>query len=486
MAGRENYNWKPATLQSSFSFLHLWRTARMLPLACVLFVSPAKLLAAGSAGTHQRDTSICTAPDLDFDDKTNADALTKYKATVNEMLGQEQFGQLDCLAEALRSSKAKFASGAWKLHILYEGLRAPLGHATEEDWKAHLQELDRWVALESQSITARVALASAYEAYSWDARGEGASDTVSESGWRLFGQRTDKAMQILEQASKLRKKCPEWYLIMLALALDQGWKREKTAELLNQAIAFEPDYYYYDCQYADFLSPKWYGEEGDSEHFAAETADRGGSAGDILYFHIAAYMIIRNRGVGSMRFSWQRIQKGYAELEKQYGISFDAMNRLAYIATKEKDSAVASVLFQRIGDHWEEGVWECKPCFDSYRTWASNFGPDALEEHSIRDAANADMQTEEGRQLAKDFQQKFAPLIRECIEAQKEPSELHPIEMLIHINNDGSINTGQHGLGVLEMCLSGRLWGKSLETPHAVHWLRIEIDPHAWLADPVK
>ena len=461
----------------------------MLPLTCALLflvASLGKLWAAGAADTRQRSSAACTAHDLDFDDKTDAEALEKYKTAINQMLVQEQFNQIDCLAETLRSSKAKFPSGAWKLHILYEGLRAPLGHATDEDWTTHLEKLDRWAALKPQSITARVALASAYEAYAWDARGQGTSETVSESGWRLFGQRTGKAMQILEQASKLRKKCPEWYLIMLALALDQGWKREKAAELLNQAIAFEPDYYYYDRQYADFLSPKWYGEEGDSEHFAAETADRGGSAGDILYFHIAAYMIIRNRGVGSMRFSWPRIQKGYAELEKQHGVSLDAMNRLAYIATKEKDSAVASLLFQRIGDNWEEGVWECKPCFDSNRTWASNFGPDTLEEHSTRDAANADMQTEEGRQLARDFQQKFAPLIRECVEVQRDASELNHLELLIHINNDGSINTGEHGVGALEMCLTRQLWGKLLETPHAVHWIRIDIEPQAWLAAPVK
>src|SRR5712691_1935257 len=237
-----------------------------------------------------------------------------------------------------------------------------------------------------------------------------------------------------------REAAPEFYLSHGILALLPVLDLNSTVELLNQAIAFEPDYYYYYSRYADFLSPKWYGEEGDSEQFAAESADRvGGAAGDILYFHIAAYMIVGNRGIGSMRFSWSRTQKGYAELEKQYGISLHALNQLAYIAGKEKDAGVADQSFQRIGDHWEEAVWECKPCFDSARTWASNFGPDILKERSTLDAANADMQTDEGRRLAKDFQQKFAPLIRECVEAQREPSALDPVEVLVHINDDGSI-----------------------------------------------
>jgi hypothetical protein len=441
-----------------------------------------KLLTAGTGGTQQPGSAACTVHDLEADDRTDADGLDSYKRAANQLLMQGQFSELDCVADFVRVGKVTFASGAPKLHILYDGLRAPLGHATDDDWKAHLARLERWVALKPQSITARVALASAYEAYAWDARGQGASDTVTESGWRLFGERVEKARQTLEQADALRKKCPEWHFAMLAIALDQGWKREKATEVLNRAIAFEPGYYYDYFKFADFVSPKWYGEAGDPERFAAESADRaGGAAGDILYFHIAADMIVRNRGIGPMRFSWPRIQKGYAELEKQYGTSLHAMNQLAYIANEEKDFAVAAPLFQHLGDRWEEAVWECTACFEHARTLASNLGPDDVEERSALDAAKADMQTDEGRRLAKDFLQRFGPLIRDCVQGPVDPSELEPVAVMIHVKDDGLIRMGRYRPTGVESCLSSKLFDKQFEVPHGIHWLRIEIDPRAWL-----
>ncbi len=110
-----------------------------------------------------------------------------------------------------------------------------------------------------------------------------------------------------------------------------------------------------------------------------------------------------------------------------------------------------------------------------------------IEERSIRDTMNADMQTDEGRRLVKDFQQKFAPIIRECVQAQREASEFDRLELLVHINDDGSIGTTRYGnpSGV-GGCLVQQLLGKPLATPHTVHWLRIEIDPRAWLTAPAK
>ena len=99
------------------------------------------------------------------------------------------------------------------MSVFYWAIAEPEGHATEEDWKEHLKILNRWMAAKPQSVTARVALANAYTSYAWNARGSDSSDTVTESGWKLFGQRIGKAKQVLEQASRLKAKCPEWYVV---------------------------------------------------------------------------------------------------------------------------------------------------------------------------------------------------------------------------------------------------------------------------------
>jgi hypothetical protein len=120
------------------------------------------------------------------------------------MLKEEEFKKLDCLADHARSDKERFPGGMWKLKELYIGVDEPVPypmHATQQDWKALFDKLDRWVAARPQSITARVALASAYLGYASDARGEGTVDTVTENGWKLFGERIVKARQILQSAS---------------------------------------------------------------------------------------------------------------------------------------------------------------------------------------------------------------------------------------------------------------------------------------------
>jgi hypothetical protein len=72
---------------------------------------------------------------------------------------------------------------------------------------------------------------------------------------------------------------------MQAVARGHSSDIEKAHALLLTAIEFEPGYYYYHHSYAEFILPKWNGEEGDSEKFAQESADRvGGAEGDILIF----------------------------------------------------------------------------------------------------------------------------------------------------------------------------------------------------------
>lgn len=155
------------------------------------------------------------AAGLNGDLSTDVHAGRDYMGTIAGMLREERFEELDCLADRVRSSKERFSGGAWKLHTLYAGLSSPIQypmtHATEEDWKIHLQRLQRWVTARPKSVTARVALALAFIYYAEDARGDGYANTVSESGWKLFRERTAEAKRILEEASALSTKCPEWY-----------------------------------------------------------------------------------------------------------------------------------------------------------------------------------------------------------------------------------------------------------------------------------
>src|SRR5208282_5843665 len=147
---------------------------------------------------------------LSGDASVDVHAVHNFSKAINGLLKAEKFEQLDCIADLARSHKETFPGGMWKLHAVYSGLEKPLLHPTEEDWKTHIELLQRWVSARPESITARVALAESYVNYGEDARGPGFADTVSDSGWKLLAERTAKASQILLEASTLSSKCPEW------------------------------------------------------------------------------------------------------------------------------------------------------------------------------------------------------------------------------------------------------------------------------------
>jgi len=189
--------------------------------------------------------AACSASEPSFDGSSDVQDVISYKRAIQQLFEQKRFRELDCIADAERISKARFAGGRWKLNIFYWALVQPEGHATEQDWSTHLKMLNRWVSAKPSSVTARVALAGAYTNYAWEARGSDYTDTVTKSGWKLFAQRIDKAREILEEASTLKAKCPHWYVVMQRVALAESWGLAKATALLDQAVAFEPDYHYY-------------------------------------------------------------------------------------------------------------------------------------------------------------------------------------------------------------------------------------------------
>ena len=140
------------------------------------------------------------------------------------------------------------------------------------------------------------------------------------------------------------------------VALAQSWEPAARQALLEQAVKFEPAYYYYYRMYATSILPKWGGEEGKVETFLQRAADHiGGSAGDILYFQVSAYLVCCQYDQ-QLKLSWPRIQKGFAAVEKQNGAAPENWNLLARLAASFNDPVVANKMLTRIGDQWSEDV----------------------------------------------------------------------------------------------------------------------------------
>ena len=474
---RSNSDWTPAPV--------LRRSTPGMMFLLLLMSAHGANAQSATGSAPKTPFQTCNVAQLDVDDSTDANAVEVFKAGVADLLQNEKFDELDCLADELRTNKTKFASGAWRLHSIYSGVDHPLRHATEEDWKEDLAHLQHWTETKPLSITARIALARAYVSYAWAARGHGYSDTVSGSGWRLFEERADKAYQILNEAAKLKSKCPEWYVAMQQVEQAQGWDIPRSTELFEQAIAFEPTYYLYYCVHADQLLTKWKGEEGDTENFATAIADRtGGKEGDIVYFEIAIELVCScgdNPEFDHM--SWPRVQRGFANLEKEYGPSLVNMNELALMAVNKQNYEVADTLFKRIGDNWDKEAWNEKQYFDGNKATAAQMGPMDAQSRVTRETAEANMKTPVGSEYRTLVEQKLADYVRNCV--QDGNTDRQKFEMFVQVGKQGVVDNAwsPHPTNAA-MCVIQALAKTHFKEeavfpppPGPAYWLRLDVDP---------
>jgi hypothetical protein len=465
--------------KSNGIILYLGSLAVLLALAHAAAAEPPK------HGVNSGQAQPCESSILGFADLNDARAPESYEAKVAEILKQGRFKDLDCLADNARSSKERFAGGMWKIHAFYVGATELQGHPTEPDWQSHLKQAQRWIAERKQSVTARVALAEIYIGYAWAARGSDTSDTVTDNGWELFNQRLALAKATLDEAST-HGKCPEWFLAMQQVALGQGWDKTKATDLLRKATAFEPDYYYYYRVHAYYLLPKWNGEDGDAARFAAESADRlGGDAGDILYFQIGVGIVCACDEPEFGHLSWPRLQAGYAQLEKKYGMAPSQLNPLALMATKSGDAATADEAFKKIGDNWDRATWMTEAYFNQNKKWAAQMGPAEMRSRAILQQAEANLQSPEGVQYQKSVEQALIPRVRQC--SQSESSDQAEFVIMVQVGKDGVPDDAwPRRVTSTAQCVLRQLYDSHVKKeaafpppPHPAYWLKIQMDPAA-------
>ena len=301
-----------------------------------------------------------------------------YQSHIATLLAQGDFGLIEKEAQKVRADKSRLQGGVWKLFGVYDGVGTPPAgkHATKSEWEEHVATLKKWIAAYPESATARIALAQAYVEYAWAARGNGYADSVSDSGWDRFGERIALAKATLLEAARLKEKCPYWYEGMQIVALAEGWDKAQARELLDQAAAFEPTYYHYYREYANFLLPKWYGEEGETQAFAEEVASRLSEPdASITYFQIASLLACQcDKERDSLQgMSWPRVKQGYQKLSELYGTSNLVLNRFAYMSFVANDPISAKSVFPAINGEWNHLVWRSAGNFEAARDWALVF-----------------------------------------------------------------------------------------------------------------
>src|SRR5262249_31759154 len=230
--------------------------------------------------------------------------------------------------------------------------------------------------------------------------------------------------------------------------------------LLREAQAFEPDYYYFYRMHALLLQISQDPELGTAEKFADAISDQiGGVQGSIVYYEIAAAL---NAGVASSQWpkanlSWDKVQRGYAELRSQYGTSVYKANQMAFLALHELDMSTAEPLFAFVGDKWDRETWGSRKSFESMRDLA--MAP--AEISALRKVASANQKTAEGQQYYKVFHDEivrnYASTYSRC--AKPLGADISgSFDLLLRIGGDGEIQEVKPWpLTKLSTCLAGAM-----------------------------
>jgi Domain of unknown function (DUF4034) len=293
------------------------------------------------------------------------------------MLQAKDYDGLDALAKKLRDSKQCSAAGCPKFCYVYCGLCLP-DKAPDAQWTNRLAALQDWINSRTNSITARVAMANDLVCYAWKARGDGWADTVTEEGWRLFGERLNQAVKVLDEAKSLPEKCPYWWSVLFETDLGLSVDRSQYDASFEEATRAWPDYDPYYHHRAWYLMPRWYGTNGEWESDLEKSADRrGGEAGDLLYARVVwcqhqthSYSNI----IKECNLSWPRVNKGFEVMENQFPNSLAAKSEHAYLAVLARDATVARKEFDQLKGRMDLSVWPNPARFVVFAYWT--YSPD--------------------------------------------------------------------------------------------------------------
>ena len=297
-----------------------------------------------------------------------------YSAHIATLLAQEDFAQLEKIAQQDRVEKGRLLGGIWKIHSFYDGTGMPVSAAQPdfEDYTQQIARLQKWIAAYPDSATARISLGYLYLNYASFARGTGFADSVSDAQWDLFHSRLAQAKTLLLEAATLKDKDPFWYQAMLIVALHEGWSKAQAHELFEQASAFEPGFYHYYRQYALYLLPRWYGQSGDIQAFGEEILKRVPEPdGSMLYFQITSTVACYcEEDMHELpHANYPILRQGYGNITRFYGVSNLNANRFAFMATSFGDQQSAQEAFAAI-DTMDSKIWYTEEVYNRYRAWA--------------------------------------------------------------------------------------------------------------------
>jgi hypothetical protein len=235
-------------------------SARPVPPGLVIThepVQPAPSLESAMRGAAQTDVATRGAP---LDDPVSSPPPKKMT-----------WAEVEDEFDRLRKERGTRPEALHELSGWYDRIASP-EFTQSKSLLDHFERLKPWRDERPESVTRQVILAKAHLRYAWEARGGGWAFTVTDEGWEKFHGRVAEARRLLEEATAQGVKDGEAYALLVEVAKAEGLPEEQARVWLKQGQELDPTYLWMYARMAEFLLPRWHGEPGDVESFAAEMA----------------------------------------------------------------------------------------------------------------------------------------------------------------------------------------------------------------------
>jgi len=178
------------------------------------------------------------------------------------------------------------------------------------------------------------------------------------------------------------------------------------------------------------------------------------------------------------------MEKGFAALEKQYGVSMMNLNLMAHavIYGPDADPVFADSAFRRIGDQWDPETWNKQENYESARKWASEYAPSVLKRRSMEDAAETNAQTSEGLRYRDSFEQTLKGMAQKCV--SEAGGSLDKFKAFVSVGAKGNVEDLRiYSNNPIAICLYQTLLDAKRkeatpfpQPPQAPYWMKLDVD----------
>jgi hypothetical protein len=233
----------------------------------------------------------------------------------------------DAMATGFRDSRARTASGSWKLGLAYLSVDQDWFPPADPRWEKLQQAAGEWLAGHPDSATAVALEARILRARAWafhDAAG-GSGDNDSR-----YLQLIEEARRVLDAHPQVKDQDPQWDTLRIAIAREQGAGTDQILAMAEASLGREAYYYPLHEAIANKLMPRWGGSRQALAQYAQMAlAHSSAQEGSQVYARIIYYMVRSNRDgdpgieMSEMGVQWPLLQQGLAEMVNAYPSAFN-------------------------------------------------------------------------------------------------------------------------------------------------------------------